>query len=126
MVFNSRIGAFCNLPLMLHKMKQKIVQIILYRFFAFRILPFIPQKNSANYPLPIFRILPSPQTADRVNRPFVKRNNLHINYTVLYNYTRIKHICTLLEELIWKLEQNRIFIHLFLQNNKAGNTVNCI
>jgi len=31
------------------------------QFSAFRILPLIPQKEPANYLLPIFRILPLPQ-----------------------------------------------------------------
>jgi len=38
-------------PSILHKSEQ---------FSAFQILLFIPQKNSAHYPLPIFHILPLP------------------------------------------------------------------
>jgi len=53
MMFNLQIGAFLNIPLILHKVGQK--NRANYSLKPFRILPLIPQQNSVNYPLPIFR-----------------------------------------------------------------------
>jgi len=53
MAFNFQIRAFCILPFILHKSEQ----ITLYQFPTFCILSFIPQKNSANNPLVIIRIV---------------------------------------------------------------------
>jgi len=46
MVFSFRISAFLNLLLFCIKLSRHIPQITLYNFFAFHILPFIPQKKN--------------------------------------------------------------------------------
>jgi len=46
------LGLFC----ICIQLSRKIPQISLYQFFTFRIIPFILQKNSANYPLLILCI----------------------------------------------------------------------